>query len=104
MIGIYKFRIKEKPNMERESRVYDYFQTYMENLECIGLTKSKAALNTVIGEFVTSFNWFDNDDITGIAIMEEENLLDFIYETESGTLRWSTDHVDAMEYLDKELA
>lgn len=101
MISIYKFAITEKPNMERESRVYNYFETYMDNLEHLGTTKSEAAFDGIIGKFVLDFEPLQNDDIIGIAIMDEENLIDFLYETESGTLRWSTDHFDAQDYLAK---
>lgn len=102
MIEICRFNIKTKPNMDNESRVYNYFETYMDNLECLGMTSSRAALDAIIGKFVIDFVPKQTDDIIGLAIFDDaENLIDFLYETEDGNLAWSSDHVDAQDIINK---
>lgn len=100
MINFYKLSIGKVNGKSHLEAIYDFLDLYNGHpgYEFFTSVGKSCEYDSVVGKFVLDWHPYKEENIIALVAEDEDgNVLEFLFETESGTLRWSEEHFENME-------
>lgn len=104
MFKIYKLEIEKKQGIRNRDVIDNYLDLYNGHAgyTYVCTTLDEENFIATVGQFVLEWNPYrDKDNIIALVVEDEnENIIDYLYETEEGSLQWAENY-DFLKDLSK---